>query len=110
MQMKSHTALCTYLVKENREQEFLGLLRKHCPTLRQLDLVTDEPSLLFSGSDESGKSFFVEILHCKSRDGNTIAEQMPEVLAIWEKMGQLVEPRMGRPAMEFPFVEQIDRT
>lgn len=108
--MKSHVALCTYRVKEHKEQEFLSLLRDHCPTLRQLGLVTDEPSPVFRGNDESGKTFFVEILHWKSSDGHKFAEQMPEVLAIWEKMGQLVEARMGRPAMEFPFVEQIDRT
>jgi len=65
---------------------------------------------MFRGTDESGKSFFVEILSWKSTDGPNLAEQMPEVLAIWEKMGQLVEARMGRPPMEFPFVEPIDRT
>jgi hypothetical protein len=108
--MGSHTALCTYRVKENKEQEFRSLLNNHCPTLLRLGLVTDEPSLLFQGKDESGKSFFVEILHWISIQGPTQAEQMPEVLAIWEKMGQLVESRMGRPPMEFPFVEQINRT
>src|SRR5262245_38110221 len=107
--MKSHTALCTYRVKQNQEQEFLSLLRNHCPTLHQVGLVTDEPSLMFPGNAECGKSFFVEILHWKSKDGPQLAEQMPEVLAIWEKMGKLVEPRMGRPPMEFPFVEQIAR-
>jgi quinol monooxygenase YgiN len=105
--MESQIALCTYRVKEHQDQEFLRLLSNHYPTLRRLGLVTDEPSLLFRGTDESGKSFFVEILHWKSRDGHKVAEQMPEVLAIWEKMGQLVEGRMGRPAMEFPFVEPI---
>jgi len=107
--MNSHIALCTYRVQQHKEEEFLNLLRKHCPTLRQLSLVTDEPSLLFRGIDESGKSFFVELLHWKSKDGHKVAEQMPEVLAIWERMGQLVEARMGRPPMEFPFVEQIER-
>jgi|SRR5262245_5066679 len=107
--MDSHVALCTYRVKENKEQEFLDLLHNHWPTLRRLDLVTDRPSLLFRGNDESGGSFFVEILNWKSLEGPNLAEQMPEVLAIWERMGNLVEARMGRPGMEFPFVEQIDR-
>ena len=108
--MESQIALCTYRVKEHHDQEFLRLLSNHYPTLRRLGLVMDEPSLLFRGTDESGKSFFVEVLHWKSRDGHKVAEQMPEVLAIWEKMGQLVESRMGRPAMEFPFVETISGT
>lgn len=107
--MSNAIALCTYRVKDNHENEFVGLLRKHAPTLHRLGLLTGEPSLLFRGKDESGKSFFVEILHWKSTDGHRVAEQMPEVLAIWEKMGQLVESRLGRPAMEFPHVERIER-
>src|SRR5262245_3421205 len=108
MNMENAIALCTYRVKQNHEKEFAALLRKHAPTLRKLGLLTDEPSVLFRGQDESGKSFFVEVLHWKSMDGHKIAEQMPEVLAIWEKMGQLVEARLNRPAMEFPHVEQIE--
>ena len=83
--------------------------RKAIFTLREVGLATEEPSLLFRGNDESGKSFFVEVLHWKSTEGPKLAEQMPEVLAIWERMGQLVEARMGRPPMEFPFVEPIGR-
>ena len=108
--MESHSVMCTYRVQQGKEQDFLNLLRKHCPTLRQLGLITDEPSFLFRGNDESGKSFFVEIFHWKSIDGHKVAEQMPEVMAIWEGMGKLVEGRLGRPAMEFPFVDPVGRT
>jgi hypothetical protein len=106
--MNDHIALCTYRVKDGEASRFLSVLRQHAPTLRRLGLVTDDPSLLFRGADESGKSFFVEVLHWKSGDGPTIAEQTPEVLAIWERMGQCVEERLGRPSMEFPVVEQLD--
>lgn len=105
--MGSHIALCTYRVKDKEAPKFLDLLRQHAPTLRRLGLVTDEPSLLFRGDDESGKSFFVEVLHWKSGEGPSLAEQAPEVLAIWERMGQCVEQRLGRPPMEFPLVEQL---
>ena len=107
--MKSHIALCTYRIQQNKDEEFLSLLRQHCPTLRKLGLVTEDASPMFRGKDESGKSFYVEILHWKSSEGPNVAEQMPEVLAIWEKMGKLVEGRLNRPPMEFPLVEQIDR-
>jgi hypothetical protein len=106
--MASHIALCTYRVKENEAQKFVSLLRQHAPTLRRLGLVTEEPSLLFHGQDESGKSFFVEVLHWKFEKGPSVAEQTPEVLAIWEQMGQCTESRLGRPSMEFPLVEQLD--
>ena len=101
-------ALCTYRVKENDVEKFIGLLRGHAPTLRRLGLVTQEPSLLFRGRDESGKSFFVELLHWKSKDDPAVAEQAPEVLAIWERMGQCVEDRLGHPSIEFPHVEPLD--
>jgi hypothetical protein len=106
--MSNAMALCTYRVKENDVEKFIGLLREHAPTLRRLGLVTEEPSLLFRGRDESGKSFFVEVLHWKSKDDPAVAEQAPEVLAIWERMGQCVEDRLGRPSMEFPHVEPLD--
>jgi hypothetical protein len=106
--MSSCIALCTYRVKENAEEEFSALLRQHAPTLRRLGLVTDEESQLFRGQDESGRTFFVEVLHWKEAEGHKLAEQLPEVLQIWEKMGQRVEARLGRPPMEFPFVSPIN--
>ena len=107
--MTKHTVMCTYRVKEGKDEEFRALLLKHGPTLHHLGLITSEASLLFQGKDESRKSFFVEIFHWKSVDGHKVAEQMPEVMAIWERMGALVEGRLGRPAMEFHLVEQIGR-
>lgn len=108
--MSDHTALCTYRIRQGKEEEFRSHLIKHWPTLRGLGLVTDESSLMFRGTDESGKRFFVEILHWKTAEGPSMAEQMPEVLAIWERMGSLVEGRLGRPGMEFPLVEPVERT
>jgi len=105
--MKSHVALCTYRVQEGKDGEFLALLRNHAPTLQRLGLLTSETTQRFHGKDESGKSFFVELLYWKSAEGPNLAEQMPEVLRIWEAMGKLVEARLGRPPMEFPFVEPV---
>jgi hypothetical protein len=106
--MQNYMAMCIYRVKDQKEDEFLGLLRRHAPTLRGFSLLSDEPSQMFRGTDESGKSFFVEFLPWKDPDGHKVAEQLPDVLAIWEKMGQLVESRLGRPSMEFPMVEPIN--
>jgi len=106
--MSTHVALCTYRVKEHEGEKFLALLRQHSPALSRLGLITGEPSLVFHGIDDSGKDFFVEVLHWKSDDGPSVAEQTPEVLALWERMGQCVETRLGRPPMEFPLVEQLD--
>src|SRR5262245_26892222 len=105
--MKSYTALCTYRVQEGKDGEFLALLLNHAPTLYRLGLLTSETTTRYRGTDESGKSFFVEFLDWKSTEGPNLAEQMPEVLRIWEGMGKLVEARLGRPPMEFPFVEPV---
>jgi hypothetical protein len=105
--METNIALCTYRVSDGKEAEFKSLLAQHWPALRKFGLVADEPSVLFRGKDESGKTFFVEILTWKSKEGPDIAEQTPEIMAIWERMGVLTEARLGRPPMEFPIVERL---
>ena len=47
-------AICTYRVKGGKEDEFIALLRRHWPTLRDLGMADEEPSLAFRGTDESG--------------------------------------------------------
>lgn len=101
------TVICTYRIKTGREAAFLKLLRRHWPTLRQLGLATGEPSMVFRGADKSKKPFFIEIFAWKSGVAVTTAHQSPEVMAVWEAMGQHTEARLGRPAMEFPHVEPV---
>jgi quinol monooxygenase YgiN len=101
------TVHCTYRVKSGNESEFLKLLERHWPTLQRLGCVTDEPARIYRGADERGRPFFVEIFHWKSDDAFARGRQHPEVLAIWEPMDGLCEPRDGRPNMEFPHVEAV---
>lgn len=105
--LKSPIAICTYRVIPGKEEDFLGLLRRHWPTLHQLGLTTDEPAQVFRGQDEDNKTYFVEILNWLDPEAPNTAHQLPEVMAIWEPMGKLVESRQGRPAMEFPHLERI---
>ena len=58
-------------------------------------------------SEDEGMPFFVELLAWTSVQGPTLAEQMPEVLQIWEAMGKLCEARRGLPPMEFPIVALV---
>jgi hypothetical protein len=102
-----HTNICTYRVKPGARDQFLELLRKHWPTLHKAGLATGTPAVHFeavpSGSrhDESGTTF-VEIFSWSSAEAPNIAHSTPEIMAVWEPMGGLVEARDGRPAMEFP--------
>jgi hypothetical protein len=100
-------AICTYRIKKGKDEQFMSLLRRHWPTLRDLELAANSPSQIFRGIDESGDSFFTEILTWKNADTPNRAHEIPAVMAIWEPMGQCCEARLGRPAMEFPVVQAV---
>lgn len=106
--------ICTYRVKAGARDEFVELLKRHWPALRQAGLATDTPAMHFeyvptSKSSRHGESgiTFVEIFSWLRPDGPNLAHQTPEVMAIWEPMGGLVEERDGRPSMEFPNYQPI---
>jgi hypothetical protein len=105
--MSANTVICTFRIKRGRERAFVGLLKSHWPTLRRLGLVTPEPSRVYRGRDGSGKSYFVEIFTWKSAAAVDVAHRSPEVMAIWEPMGNHVEKRLGRPGWEFPHVAPV---
>jgi hypothetical protein len=101
---KDCIAVCTYRVMRGKEDAFRQLVMKHYPALRALELVEEQPHLVLAGRDEADGCVVVEILHWSRPDGPMMAEEIPEVIAIWERMGQLVESRGNRPAMEFPLM------
>lgn len=99
--------VCTYRAKPGREKDFIGLLKRHWTTLRKLGLVHDQPRLALQGRDSDRTSCFVEVFAWKDR-GFDVAHKHPEVLAIWEPMEQMCEPRDGRPATEFPHYAALE--
>ena len=99
--------ICTYRVRAGKESDFQKLLAAHWPCLRELDAVTDEPSVAYRGTDREGRPFFVEIFRWKNAAAFERAHSHPDVLAIWEPMDALCESRDGQPSMEFPHVEQV---
>ena len=102
--MNATTVICRFQVKRGRERSFERLLKAHWPTLRRLGLVTPEPSRIYRGRDGAGKPYYVEIFTWRSAGAAEVAHRTPEVMAIWEPMGNHVEKRLGRPAWEFPHV------
>lgn len=108
-----HTNICTYRVKLGARDQFIELLRRHWPTLRDAGLATDTPALHFEAQVGGGKhneagTTFVEIFSWTSSDSADLAHRMPEVMAVWEPMGALVEARDSRPGMEFPNFRHLD--
>jgi len=50
----SNESNAPYRVKGGKEDEFIALLRRHWPTLRDLGLVEGRPSPVYRGTGESG--------------------------------------------------------
>lgn len=101
-----HTAICTYRVRAGEEAKFEDLLRQHWPTLHRLGLVTSAGSIIYRGHDGEGP-VYLEIIEWVDAKAPEEAHHTPEVMKVWEPMGQLVEPRGGRPPMEFPHFERL---
>src|SRR5262249_12799213 len=101
------TVICSYRVRSGREAEFTELLARHWPTLRALDLVTDEPPRHYRGAEKDGAPLFAGIFVWKSTAAAGVAHEHPEVMAVWEPMDGLTERRDGRPNMEFPHVQPL---
>ena len=103
------TVIAIYRVRADKEDEFLGLLRKHHPSLHKLGLVTDDKPVVYRGmEDEGGGPIVFEIFSWKDAEAPNTAHQLPEVMKIWEALGTMVEERGGRPKFEFPHVSRLD--
>jgi hypothetical protein len=98
--------ICTYRVKKGKEREFRKLLRKHLPTLDRFGLAAKRPRLVLRSQSKDGRCDLIEIFAWKG-GGFEAAHKLPAVLALWEPMEQMCEPRDGRPATEFPHFEII---
>jgi hypothetical protein len=101
--MANETVICTYRVRVDVEAQFTELLSLHWATLRELEFVTEERSLVFRGLDEPT---YVEIFTWVD-GGFDQAHEHPQVLAIWERMDPLLEERDGRPKWEFPHFRSV---
>ncbi len=102
--MANETVICTYRVRPESEETFMGLLSRHWSTLHRLGFVTEEESLVFRSLDSPPT--FVEVFTWVE-GGFDRAHQHPDVLAVWEPMDPLLEERDGLPKWDFPHFERI---
>ncbi|MBX3187685.1 MAG: hypothetical protein KF819_11745 [Labilithrix sp.] len=94
--------LVTYRAKQGREDELLALVKKHWPELERLGLATDRPAQVWRGTDRKGVTSFIEMFQWKDSKSSDIAHQTPEVMAIWEPMGNLMD------GMDITQIESVD--
>ncbi len=86
----------TYYPKKGKERELVELVKKHWPTLRKLGLATEEPPQIYEAHDKrSGNTYFIEIFAWRDEEASSVAHQTPEVMAVWEPMGGIMESFNG---------------
>jgi hypothetical protein len=82
----------TYRPKKGKEEELFSLVKKHWPILKEIGLSTNEPAEVYRATDKrSGQVYFIEIFSWRDAEASTIAHQTPEVMAVWETMGPVLE-------------------
>jgi hypothetical protein len=99
------TVFCTYRVQADQEEQFTELLARHWRTLRELEFVTAEESLVFRSLEDDAPTY-VEIFTWVE-GGFAQAHDHPEVLEIWEAMDPLLEERDGQPRWQFPHYQRV---
>jgi hypothetical protein len=86
------TNIVTYVPKQGKEAELLALVKQHEPALRKVGLVTAEPFKVWRAFDiRKGRVSFIEYFQWKDGNASDTAHQTPEVMAVWEPMGPVLE-------------------
>lgn len=84
--------IVTYVPKTGKEAELLALVKKHEGALRGVGLVTAEPFKVWKAFDIRKKRVsFIEHFQWKDGRSSDLAHQTPEVMAVWEAMGPVLE-------------------
>jgi hypothetical protein len=82
----------TYRPKKGKENDLLTLVEKHWPVLNGLGLVTKDPATVYRATDKrSGQVYFIEIFSWRDEKAPDIAHQTPDVMAVWETMGPVLD-------------------
>jgi hypothetical protein len=85
--------LVVYRAKPGSEQRLLELCTRHAPALQASGLVTSEPVQLYRATDlhrgpgDAPAPYLVETFEWKTPAAAGIAHQTPEIMAVWEPMG-----------------------
>ena len=86
------TNIVTYVPKKGKEDELLALVKKHEPALRKVGLCTAEPFKVWKAFGiRKQRVSFIEQFQWKDGGASDVAHQTPEVMAVWEPMGPVLE-------------------
>jgi quinol monooxygenase YgiN len=94
--------LCTYRPRKGKEKELLALVKNNWTTLKRAGLVTKDRAVVYRATDKhSGRIYFVESFSWKDEAASDAAHRTPEVMAVWDAMGPLLE------GMELAVIEPL---
>lgn len=80
-------AIASYKPKAGKENEFLQLLEKHVPTLRDEGLVSNKASYSMRAKDGT----IIEVFEWLSSEAKALAHQNARVNAVWGQFFELAE-------------------
>jgi quinol monooxygenase YgiN len=89
--------LVIYRPKPGMLEALTAIVRQHGPVLRKTGLITDEPvrvhlaTDLARGGAAAPPTYLVETFQWRDESASDTAHQTPEVMAVWETMGPLLE-------------------
>ncbi len=97
--LQPETVMVTFHPKSGADTELARVIASHWKAANELKLVNLTPHLTLRGTDESNKTYFVEIFTW--RDSAIPDNAPPAIQKIWAKMNALVENQPGRPGLTF---------
>ncbi len=83
--MATQIVLAGYRPNEGKENELLELVKKHVPTLRELELITDRQALTMKSKDGT----IIEVIEWNDVSSADRAHEHPAVAKIWESMAAI---------------------
>jgi|SRR5688572_17255264 len=82
----------TYVPKPGKEAELLALVKEHERALRSVGLVTPQPFQVHRAFNiRTQRVSFIESFEWKDGRAPDVAHQTPEIMAVWEPMGPVLE-------------------
>ncbi|HUK53603.1 MAG TPA: hypothetical protein VL099_09980 [Candidatus Binatia bacterium] len=99
------TVIATFRPQPGQEAALLEVIHQTRATLRRLDLVDESPYVLARATDPGGGVRYIELFTWKSAEIPDHAP--PEVRTRWDRMQKLVQPRDGRPGIDFEAVSLL---
>ena len=102
---KPETVMVTYHAKTGSETALARVIARHWSTMQDLKLAGPGQHLTLRGTEDGGKTYFVDIFTW--RDASIPDSAPPAIQTIWKEMGELVEARGGRQAIEIAEVSVV---